>query len=257
MVLNNKCIECNYICNAVYFKLNFENWTSGNNDIDNFIQKTQLSAHNNLDLLNALEWIPIDKFNDIKYIKKMEMYRANWIDGYIDEWNNINQNWNRVNQNMIVILKNFNNLKNITLEFMNENKINYKFYGITQNPETKNYKIVYNCIKCKHVCNAIYFQQNFVNWTSGNDVIDKFIQNTQLLTHNDIKEALEWISYDKFYNIKYIEEMEVYRANWINGHTNEWNYLNQDWHRVNQNMIVILKNLNNSENITLEFMNEV
>ncbi|GET50515.1 kinase-like domain-containing protein [Rhizophagus irregularis DAOM 181602=DAOM 197198] len=255
MVLNTKCRKCECICNIIHLQRNFVNWTSGNDDIDKFIQFTQLSAHKNTH--NVLEWIPFDKFYGIKYIKKMEVYRANWINGYIDEWNNINQNWRRVNQNMIVILKNFNNLENITLEFMNKVKMNYKFYGITQNPETKNYKIVYNCKKCKHVCNAVYFQQNFINWTSGNDVIDKFIQYTQLLTHNDIKEALEWIPYDKFYDIKYIEEMEVYRANWINGCIDKWSDKSQSWNRLNQNMTVILKNLNNPENTTLEFMNEV
>ncbi|RGB36389.1 hypothetical protein C1646_758206 [Rhizophagus diaphanus] len=40
----------------------------GNNDIDKFIQDTQLSAHS--DVREALEWIPYDRFHDIKYIAK-------------------------------------------------------------------------------------------------------------------------------------------------------------------------------------------
>ena len=31
-----------------------------------------------------------------------------------------------------------------------------------------------------NACNAKHFQQNFKKWTSGNDDIDKFIQDTQL-----------------------------------------------------------------------------
>ncbi|PKY50231.1 hypothetical protein RhiirA4_466604 [Rhizophagus irregularis] len=34
------------------------------------------------------------------------------------------------------------------------------------------------CEKCHHKCNAKYFQQNFKNWTSGNNNIDKYIQAT-------------------------------------------------------------------------------
>ena len=60
------------------------------------------------------------------------------------------------------------------------------------------------CEICKYTCNAIYFQQTFDNWTSGNNDIDKFIQNTQLLAHGYMPESLEWISYDRFYDIKYI-----------------------------------------------------
>ena len=45
------------------------------------------------------------------------------------------------------------------------------------------------------------YQQNFKNWTSGNGIVDKFIQDTQLSQHAYNK-ALEWIPYDRFYDIK-------------------------------------------------------
>ena len=94
------CEKCNNICNVKHFQLNFKNWTSGNNDIDKFIQDTQLSAHNNA--LKALEWISYDRFYDIEYIAKGgfgKVYRANWIDGFIWNWDNKNQNWERHNNN--------------------------------------------------------------------------------------------------------------------------------------------------------------
>jgi hypothetical protein len=120
MVLKDKCKICNYICNAIYFQQNFVNWTSDNDDIDKFIQDTQLSAHKTNEVPNALEWIPYDRFNDTECIAEKKIYRATWIDGRINYWDDKNQNWVRENQNMIVILKILSNPKSITQEFMNE-----------------------------------------------------------------------------------------------------------------------------------------
>jgi hypothetical protein len=120
MVLKDKCKKCNYICNAIYFQQNFVNWTSNNDDIDKFIQYTQLSAHSNYNLFEqALEWIPYDRFYNIKCIAEKKIYRATWIDGSISHWDGKNQNWTR-NQNMAVILKRLSDPKNITLEFTNK-----------------------------------------------------------------------------------------------------------------------------------------
>jgi hypothetical protein len=116
VVLDEICERCNIICNSMHYQQNFKNWTSGNNDIDKYIQNTQLLAHNDY-LRNALEWIPYDRFYDFKHIAKGklgEMYRANWIDGNIKYW--YNNNWVRENPNILVFLKRLNNLKNITLE---------------------------------------------------------------------------------------------------------------------------------------------
>ena len=123
------CEECNQentgygwckACNAKHFQQNFKNWTSGNVDIDKFIQDTQLSAKY---WFYVLEWIPYDRFRNIEYIAKGgfgKVYKANWIDGYIDHWDSKNQNWERDNPNKFVALKSLNNSKNVTLEFINE-----------------------------------------------------------------------------------------------------------------------------------------
>ena len=65
---DEECKICHKVCNAIHYQQNFENWTSGNNDIDKFIQDTQLSAHDSND--KPLEWIPYDRFYDIEYIAK-------------------------------------------------------------------------------------------------------------------------------------------------------------------------------------------
>jgi hypothetical protein len=46
-----------------YLKANFSNWTSGNDDIDNLIQKCQMKT---LMPSNIIEWIPYN----IKYLTK-------------------------------------------------------------------------------------------------------------------------------------------------------------------------------------------
>ncbi|RIA81905.1 kinase-like domain-containing protein [Glomus cerebriforme] len=123
------------------------------------------------------------------------------------------------------------------------------------------------CRECKqpntgyywsNTCNVKRFQQNFKNWSSGNDDIDKFIQHTQL-SATVWHKVLEWIPYDRFYNIKYIAKGgfgKVYRANWIDGHIINWDDENQNWERLLPNKDVALKSLNNSKNVTLEFINE-
>jgi hypothetical protein len=117
-----KPCDCYYECNANRFEQYFKDWTSGNSHIDKFIQSTQLSDHNHY-WCQALEWIPYDRFYDIKYVMKSEtgeVYKANWIDGYIDNWDESNQNWKRDKPNMSVFLKILNNPTNITSEFINE-----------------------------------------------------------------------------------------------------------------------------------------
>src|SRR5437016_1733410 len=118
---SRNCEECNQVhpgtdwcnrCNAKHFQQNFEKRSSGNVDIDKFIQEAQLSAN---DIDKVLEWIPYDRFYDIKYIAKGgfgKVYKAIWIDGYESGWYNINQNWvQRHKINKVVALKSLNNFK--------------------------------------------------------------------------------------------------------------------------------------------------
>ena len=44
-------------CNSKHFQQEFNKWTSGNREIDEFIQKFQLNANNYLEIL---DWIPYD-----------------------------------------------------------------------------------------------------------------------------------------------------------------------------------------------------
>jgi hypothetical protein len=126
------------------------------------------------------------------------------------------------------------------------------------------------CKGCKQIntgydwckpCDSKHFQQNFKNWTSGNSNVDKLIQESQLNAKNEYG-ILEWIEYDRFENIEYITKGgfgKVYKAIWKDGFIRWWDYEAKQWKRdkFGNLMFVALKSLNNSKDITLEFLNEV
>jgi hypothetical protein len=150
-------------------------------------------------------------------------------------------------------------------------------YGISQNPNTKDYIIVivlqdkYYCEKCgkkyKYIeeqwcepCSINYFKNSFTNWTSGNDIIDDFIQKMQLKINSYYDVILEWIPYNQFVNVKEIEKFDdnittIYSALWNNGLLH-YNSDKKEYIRK-PNMKVTLKWLNSSQNIIYEFLNKV
>ena len=65
-----------------------EGWTSENHDIDEFIKDTIYNAeyryYNGVRCPLFLEWVPFDRFDDIKQIGEggfAKVYSATWIDG--------------------------------------------------------------------------------------------------------------------------------------------------------------------------------
>jgi hypothetical protein len=119
------CEKCNqllvsyYWCNYCHFQLDFENWTSGNNEVDEFIQKLQLKVKDSYQLI---EWIEYDKFEDVEYLAKGGFgttFKAVWRDGPIVMWNDYNNQWIR-NGETKVALKCLHNSQGITTEFLKE-----------------------------------------------------------------------------------------------------------------------------------------
>jgi hypothetical protein len=137
--------------------------------------------------------------------------------------------------------------------------MDYEIYGITQDLQTNIYMMVLNnkCKKCNYVCDTIHFQQNFENWASGNDDIDKFIKDTQLSAHFYVRKAIEWIPYKRIYDARYIEKFGVFKAKWIDGYITQWDYINRSWIRYDKNIIITLKSLSNPKEITLNLMKKV
>src|SRR6266487_4116986 len=83
-----------------------------------------------------------------------------------------------------------------------ELKKRYKEHGLCEECKQPNTGSIFNYGWCQP-CNAKRFQQNFKNWTSGNNEIDKFIQKSQLKAKNN-DEFIEWVEYDRFENVKYL-----------------------------------------------------
>ena len=110
-------------CNSKYFHQNFKNWTSGNHDVDEFIQKAQLKAK---DYWELLEWIEYDRFENVEYLAKGGFgttYKAIWKDGHIHRWDSKNNQFIRKKDDEKghpVALKCLHNSQNITNEFLNE-----------------------------------------------------------------------------------------------------------------------------------------
>ena len=93
---------------------------------------------------------------------------------------------------------------------------------------------------------------------SGNKEIDVFIQKFQLNATRH-EEVLEWIPYEKFSNVEYFAKGgfgTVHKAKWIYGDIQYWDISQNEWNR-NTNRDIVLKSLNNSQNITTDFLQEV
>ncbi len=101
-------------------------------------------------------------------------------------------------------------------------------------------------------------QKNFPNWTSGNEFIDKFIQESQL-NSQDRYQVLEWIPHNRFKNIEYFDKGgfgTIYKAIWLDGPIKDWSKYGKNWNRSNE-LTVALKSLDKSSNLNEEFLNEV
>ncbi|RHZ69997.1 hypothetical protein Glove_276g51 [Diversispora epigaea] len=110
---------------------------------------------------------------------------------------------------------------------------------------------------CKS-CNSTRFENNFDKWTSGNDIIDKFIQDAQL-NADYYDKVIEWIPYERFKGIREIAKGgfgTIYCAEWIDGCIEGWDIENQQWERNGQQEVV-LKRFDGIGDINEDFLNEM
>ncbi|EXX65031.1 kinase-like domain-containing protein [Rhizophagus irregularis DAOM 181602=DAOM 197198] len=227
--------------------INLTNWISGNEKIDDFIQEMQLKFNDKH--YTIFEWIPYNQLSKIKEIGKngpITIYSAIWKDGPL--YCNNKYKYTR-DSNKEVALKYLHDSQNSVDSLINEvkkylskkilDRVICNIYGISQNPNTKNYILI-------------------LAWASGNEKIDDLIQEIQLQINNHSDKVFEWISYNQFNNIKEIDKggfATVYSANWKDGPL-EYNTANEVYKR-NPNRVIALKCLHNSQNITNKFLNEV
>jgi len=97
------------------------------------------------------------------------------------------------------------------------------------------------------------------SWTSssGDEKLDEIIRNTQLEAKGfDSCYYIEWIPYDDLKNIKKIGEggfATVYQGEWSNGPR----FVQYNERYYCENGLVALKKLENSQNVSDEFLKEV
>ena len=125
----------------------------------------------------------------------------------------------------------------------------------------------FECKKCKLTrysdkfcenCISLHLQSLFNTWTSGNDVIDNFIQQCQIQSSLP-SQIMEWIPYNQFYNVKKLTEggfSSIYTATWAKGNIVDYNEKKKEFSYFGA-QDVVLKRLNNSSNPGKGFFNEV
>ena len=123
------CNECDYNCTCI-----LERWTSGNQDIDKFIKDTMYNARKekNKGCTHFLEWVPFDRFTDIKQIGKggfAEVFSATWLYGE-SYYHNGSLRFDA--EPIKVALKRINGSQNMSEKYLNEvsTYIEYIFYFV-------------------------------------------------------------------------------------------------------------------------------
>ncbi|CAJ0625725.1 5862_t:CDS:2 [Entrophospora sp. SA101] len=133
------------VCESKRFEQNFGTWTSGNDNIDCFILETQLNAQSRE-----------------KWDKKTYQYVC------CGEW--------------VVALKRLHNSKYVTTDFFNEMSIhlrsennsgNYfiRYYGITQDPNTKDYMIVEQFARNGNLQSYIKKNRKTLTWQKSGNIL--------------------------------------------------------------------------------------
>ncbi|CAG8472114.1 13264_t:CDS:2 [Funneliformis caledonium] len=111
---------------------------------------------------------------------------------------------------------------------------------------------------CKD-CESNAFKENFGNWTSENTNIDDFIRSTQLNANGSV-EYLEYINFEQFDLIENTNKGGAFSttcsAVWMEGPRWIWDEMADQWIR-NGPIKVALKRLNNSQNISADYLNQI
>ena len=107
-------------------------------------------------------------------------------------------------------------------------------------------------------CIRKYLENDFGNWTSGNNEIDKLIQECQQNTTAP-DSVIEWVEFDQFEDVEHLTEggcATIYTAFWKDGRYYEWNSERQILERFGGE-IIVLKRLNNSNSNNVHWLQEV
>ncbi|EXX58852.1 Ipl1p [Rhizophagus irregularis DAOM 197198w] len=197
----NECLAilyCEY-CIRNYLKTKFNDWTSGNVDIDHLIQQCQLES---IGPNKIIEWVPYNKLLSIEYLTKggfSEIYSAYWEDGHYNEWNSEKQQLERYGKEKVIV-KRLENVKNANRSWFEEAKshltISNKWagiiqcYGLTQDTSDGDYMLVM-CHMSIDLRNHLKQNHNILTWKKRIkiivDIIDALLRiHKENAIHRDL-----------------------------------------------------------------------
>lgn len=190
-------------CRTKYFLERFSTWTSENDELDNFIQESQLSAREehgyfrwfNYDIFENLQLIGSNKgFSEVYYamIKQDELIMMSYdrfvVSNYLDAPNS--------HIPRAVALKRIINSGRTVKEFMNSIK-NYfvcmdetitKCYGITRDPSTQDYMLIlqYANVKSLNDSTTLKNFSSSLSWTEKKELFKTIVQAIKLLHESNL-----------------------------------------------------------------------
>ena len=112
-------------CGSAYFRDIFAHWTSGDSNIDELIQSSQLNADGSWKLIEWIEYTNLENVEFIAHGGFGSVYKAVWKDGpinniYGQKTRNDNKFELRREGNTEVAVKKFRNATQVSSEFLNE-----------------------------------------------------------------------------------------------------------------------------------------
>ncbi|RIB24810.1 kinase-like domain-containing protein [Gigaspora rosea] len=254
-----ECVEeAPLICNDCLHEVlesEFDNWSSGNVQIDEFIRNAQRS----LSYIRYPEWIPYNFFTEIKCVIRGEfgaVISAKWSQGNKTMQKHMRHYFR--SDPCAVVLKKLKDMNQLSLIQMQHQDIHNccTLYGITKDPSTLEYMLVEPTSVCDRCLSNVLISE-FSNWTSGNLQIDKFIQDAQC--SSTYVEYPEWIPYNSLSEIKYINRGgfgTVYFAKWNKG-AKCFSVIDGDkYHTRSEPCAVALKQLNGKKDTVHLFLKE-
>ncbi|RHZ84268.1 hypothetical protein Glove_84g51 [Diversispora epigaea] len=178
------------LCTKEHFIQEFRTWSSGNPNIDKIIQETQLN-----DFFFKLQWIPYEKFQDIKHIAnggRGSVCSAELENGIKWYWNFNTLDWEFDLVNHRVALKEINDSSYDVVEILRvymtvalHSECMTKYYGISKNPSTQNFIIVTELFD-----NDLndFLTENFwdLGWETKIDILSPIVQGLLSLNEKDL-----------------------------------------------------------------------
>ena len=108
-------------CHSAHFRDNFAHWTSGDSNIDELIQNSQLNANLWHELIEWIEYTNLENVEFVAHGGFGSVYKAVWKDGPIhDSTRNDNKFELKRYSNTEVAVKKFRNATHVSSEFLNE-----------------------------------------------------------------------------------------------------------------------------------------